>query len=160
MPYGLTNSGATLVKGLRKILGNILIFNYNWDDHLYWDDHILIFNYNWDDHLKTIKLVLKRLKQADVNRRLSKFSSAKSKIEFIGFEIENDTISASKDNITKVLIARCPNSKKEIQSFLGLTGYYRQFIPQYSTTAAPLTDLVIKCVPNTLGYLNSSYTAS
>ena len=103
--------------------------------------------YNWDDHLKTIEKVLKRLKQADVALRSSKCFFAKSKIEFIGFETENGTISANKDNITKVLNARRPNSKKEIRSFLGLTGYYKQFIPQYATIAASLTDLIKKGVP-------------
>ena len=40
-----------------------------------------------------------------------------------------------------------PNTKKDVRSFLGLAGYYRKFIPNYASTAAPLTDLTRKNSP-------------
>lgn len=40
-----------------------------------------------------------------------------------------------------------PANKKVVRAFLGLTGYYRHFIPNYSTIAAPLTDLTQKSEP-------------
>ena len=36
----------------------------------------------------------------------------------------------------------------KVRTFLGLSGYYRRFIPQYSTIASPLTDLTKKSAPN------------
>ena len=103
---------------------------------------------SFEDHRKSTQEV----KASRCNSQTIKMFFANIKIEFIGFEIENGTISVNKDNITKVLNARRPNSKKEIQSFLGLTGYYRQFIPQYATIAAPLTDLIKKGVPNKISW--------
>ena len=41
-----------------------------------------------------------------------------------------------------------PETKKEVRTFLGLTGYYRRFVPDYSTMAAPLTDMIRKTQPN------------
>ena len=41
-----------------------------------------------------------------------------------------------------------PKTKTDVRAFLGLTGYYRRFIPDYATVAAPLTDLVKKACPN------------
>ena len=40
-----------------------------------------------------------------------------------------------------------PETKKQVRAFLGLTGYYRRFIPQYASIAAPLTDLTKKFAP-------------
>lgn len=37
-----------------------------------------------------------------------------------------------------------PQSVKEVQSFLGLAGYYAHFIKDYTTLAAPLSDLLAK----------------
>ena len=53
-------------------------------------------------------------------------------------------------NVDKIREAKRPKTKKEIQSFLGSTGYYRDFIPNYSTTASPLSDLTKKGQPNNL----------
>ena len=41
-----------------------------------------------------------------------------------------------------------PVTKKQVRAFLGLTGYYRKFIPDYASLAAPLTDLTKKTAPN------------
>ncbi|KAL5516791.1 hypothetical protein EMCRGX_G002204 [Ephydatia muelleri] len=41
-----------------------------------------------------------------------------------------------------------PKTKKEVRCFLGLTGYYRKFIPDYASIAASLTDLTRKTSPN------------
>lgn len=41
-----------------------------------------------------------------------------------------------------------PANKKHMRRFLGLTGYYRKFIPDYAKTAAPLTDLTRENKPN------------
>ena len=48
----------------------------------------------------------------------------------------------------KIKTAKPPQTKKEVRSFLGLTGYYRNYIPNYATIAASLTDLTEKGSPN------------
>ena len=40
-----------------------------------------------------------------------------------------------------------PSTKKQVRSFLGLTGYYRRFIPDYASIAVPLTELTRKSAP-------------
>ena len=39
---------------------------------------------------------------------------------------------------------KCPETKTEVKSFLGLTGYYRKFMLQYATNSTPLSNLLMK----------------
>lgn len=54
------------------------------------------------------------------------------------------------DKVTAVSGMRVPATKKEVRSFLGMAGYYRQYVPEYSTIAAPLTDLTKKSAPTNI----------
>jgi hypothetical protein len=51
-------------------------------------------------------------------------------------------------NLGKILESTRPQTKTQIKSFLGLTGFYQNFIPRYSAIATPLTDLLRKNCPN------------
>ena len=54
MQFGLVNSGATLVKGLRKVLGNLEnIVNYG--------DDIVLHAQTWEEHMDTLKILFQRL---------------------------------------------------------------------------------------------------
>lgn len=41
-----------------------------------------------------------------------------------------------------------PQDKRQVRAFLGLAEYYRQLVSQFSSIAAPLTNLIQKCAPN------------
>ncbi|KAK7090171.1 hypothetical protein V1264_010004 [Littorina saxatilis] len=52
------------------------------------------------------------------------------------------------ENVTKILNAPRPETKKQVRSFLGLAGYYREFIPNFAAITAPLSDMTRKGCPN------------
>ena len=58
--------------------------------------------------------------------------------------VGSDSIAMEEDNLDKIQDAPAPDTKKQVGSFLGLAGYYRKFLPNYSEVAAPLTDLTKK----------------
>ena len=63
---------------------------------------------------------------------------------------------------SKVLVVQrfeAPKTKTQVRAFLGLTGYYRRFIPNYSAVALPLTELTKKMAPTTVTWTLRCETA-
>ena len=65
-------------------------------------------------------------------------------MEFLGHQVRGDVITPSCDNLEKVRNTPRLTTKKQVRSFLGLVGYYRDHIPAFAEISAPLTDLLKK----------------
>ena len=137
MPFGMVNSGATLVRGLRKILEGMPGVGSYVDD-------IIIYSDSWEDHIKTLKELFGRLRKARITARPTKCLLGASRMEFPGHQVRGDVITPSRDNLEKVRNTPRPTTKKQVRSFLGLVAYYRDHIPAFAEISAPLTDLLKK----------------
>ncbi|KAK3894946.1 hypothetical protein Pcinc_001303 [Petrolisthes cinctipes] len=71
-------------------------------------------------------------------------------MEYLGHIIRPDGLSPMQTKVTKIRETAGPCTKRQLNSFLGLAGYYRKFIPHFATQACPLTDLTKKRQPNQL----------
>ena len=143
MPFGMMNSGATLVRAMRKLLDGL-------DGVESYIDDILVHSRTWHEHMETLGELFKRLKEAKLTIRPSKCVLGAEKVEFLGHWVGQGIVGLHGDNIQKIKDAPRPCSKKEVRSFLGLVGYYRDFIPNFAAIAVPLTDLTRKGCPNKL----------
>lgn len=76
-----------------------------------------------------------------INRRRQVF---KRRVNFLGYIIENGKIQPSDEKTLAIKKFPQPATYKQVQSFLGLTGYFRKFIPSYAVVAKPLSDLLRK----------------
>ena len=141
MPFGMKNSGATLVRGMREALSGMSGVESYIDD-------LIVFSSDWETHLRTLKELLRRLSEANPTARPSKCIFGASTVEFLGHDDGYDWITPNDDNLDKIARAKRPVTKKEVGSFCGLLGYYRNYIPSFAIIAAPLTDLTKKGQPN------------
>ena len=96
-----------------------------------------------------------KLSESNITIRPSKCSIGENCINYLGKVIGNGTITPNNDNDMKILNAEPPRTKKQIQSFLGLTGYYRAYVPNYASLTAELTDLIRKGKPNKIEWTSS-----
>ncbi|CAM4533278.1 unnamed protein product, partial [Lepidochelys kempii] len=142
LPFGLRNAPATfqrLVDGLLTGLGEYAV--------AYLDD-VAIFSDSWADHLEHLQKVLERIREAGLTVKAKKCQIGLNRVTYLGHQVGQGTISPIQAKVDAIQKWPVPKSKKQVQSFLGLAGYYRRFVPHYSQIAAPLTDLTKKKQPN------------
>ena len=80
MPFGMVNSGATLVRGMRKLLGDL----EGVDNYI---DDILVHSEHWEEHMRLLTEVFKRLTTAGLTVRPSKCRVGETNVEFIGHQL-------------------------------------------------------------------------
>eukprot|EP00112_Aurelia_sp_Birch-Aquarium-sp1_P002846 Seg1316.1 transcript_id=Seg1316.1/GoldUCD/mRNA.D3Y31 product="Retrovirus-related Pol polyprotein from transposon 17.6" pseudo=true protein_id=Seg1316.1/GoldUCD/D3Y31 len=141
MPFGMVNSAATLVRAMRKLLAGL----DNVDSYI---DDILIHTRTWEEHMQALRELFSRMLKWGITARPSKCVFGGEAVDFIGHQIGRGELGLHDENVKKVRDAPRPRTKKEVKSFLGLTGYYRNFFPNYAAIASPLSDLTKKGLPN------------
>ena len=92
-------------------------------------------------HHKIPTQVFDRLRSAGLRVKERKCSFAKNKCVYLGYVVGSGTIEPMECKVLAVQKFAQPRTKKQVRSFLGLCGYYRKFIPEFSTVASPLSDL-------------------
>ena len=105
-------------------------------------EDIIIFSKNKGDHLKHIEIIFKKIKKADLKLKESKCDFFKKEIHYLGHLISVSGIQPLPEKLESIHSMPTPRSPKEIKQFLGLTGYYRRFVPRFSDMARPLTKLL------------------
>ena len=140
MPFGLTNAPATFQTAMN------ILFRHWLDDFVtvYLDD-ILVYSESEDEHLTHVGAVLDRLRDHKWYCKLKKCDFAATSVEYLGHIVSNGRIAIDPDKMKAVIDWKIPfRNVTEVQSFLGLIGYYRKFIPHFSHIARPLHDLTRK----------------
>jgi hypothetical protein len=142
MPFGLSNAPATFMHLMNSVFHDIL----NKFVTIYLDD-ILIFSSSEADHAIHLQEVLKRLKDNKLYAKLSKCEFCVEQVEFLGHIISKNGLSVDHKKVQCIIELKRPTKLSELQSFLGLIGYYRKFIDNFSLAAAPLVNLTKKDTP-------------
>jgi hypothetical protein len=105
-------------------------------------DEILIFSKMREEHEEHLRLVLEKLRSNQLYAKFSKCEFWLTEVTFLGHVISTGGASVDPRKVKDVLNWMPPTIVSEIRSFLGLAGYYRWFIKDFSKIAKPMTKLL------------------
>ena len=108
---------------------------------------MIVYTREWNEHLNSLKCLFERFRDAGMMVKPSKCVIGARKVDFLGHNVGDGMVGLHNDNVEKIKYADRPQTKRDMRSFLGLTGYYRDYIPHYAAIAAPLTDLTKRGAP-------------
>lgn len=139
MPFGLVNSAATQCRLMALVLGHDL------EPHVFcYMDDIILLGRDADHMVGLISEVARRLRAANLAINMDKCQFFVSEMKFLGFVLTETGLKADPSRLAVMQEYPPPRNIRGVRRFLGMTGYYRRLIRDYSGIAAPLTYLTKK----------------
>jgi hypothetical protein len=136
MSFGLTNAPAHLTYLMNSV------FMPELDKFVVFIDDILIYSRNEEEHAKHLRIVLTRLREHQLYAKFSKCAFWLEEIQFLGHVLSANGIAVDPSKVQDILEWKSPTIVHQVRSFLGLAGYYRRFIPDFSKIVKPITSLL------------------
>ena len=136
MSFGLTNAPTKFM-----CMMNIIFSKYLDNFVLIFIDDILFYCKNKEEHEEHLHIVLRVLREHQLYAKFSKCDFYKPQIQYLGHIIFEEGIVVDPEKIKANEKWPNPTCVIEIRSFLGLAGYYRTFIENFSRIACPMTSL-------------------
>ena len=139
MPFGLTNAPSTFMRlmnhVLRVFIGKFVV--------VYFDD-ILIYSRTMEEHVEHLKQVLQVLRSERLYANMEKCTFCTNKVVFLGFVVSAQGVEVDESKVEAIKNWPTPVNVSQVRSFHGLAGFYRRFVKNFSTIAAPLNELTKK----------------
>ena len=139
MPFGLTNAPTTFMDLMHRVFQPYL------DQFVVvFVDNILIYSQSEEEHEDHLRVVLQLLRDYQLYAKFSKYEFWLIEVRFLGHVVSTSGMLVDPEKVETVMSWERPKLVFEIRSFLGLAGYYRRFIDDFSRLVAPMTRLTQK----------------
>lgn len=142
MPFGVCNGPSTFQRLVTMALGDTMF-----TDCLAYIDDILVYAADPDELMTKLHRVFAKLAAAGLKVKPQKCHFGVSSVDFLGHHVSIAGTRPLAAKLATIVSSSRPTSLTELRAFLGLTNYYRDYITDYSSLAAPLYDLLRKNVP-------------
>ena len=146
MPFGLKNAPSCFQRKIQEILGPLLFKNV-----INYLDDLIIYSPSLEQNYKDTCQVISLLMNAGIKLKLSKCAFFQEKIEILGLEVADNKVFPGKRKTHAITSFPEPKGLKDVQRFLGLCNWFRDFIPDFTDIAFPLTSLTKKDTPFIFG---------
>ncbi|KAL0549351.1 hypothetical protein IC582_013832 [Cucumis melo] len=139
MSFGLTNAPAVFMDLMNRVFREFLDTFV-----IVFIDDILIYSKTEAEHEEHLRMVLQTLRDNKLYAKFSKCEFWLKQVSFLGHVVSKAGVSVDPAKIEAVTGWTRPSTVSEVRSFLGLAGYYRRFVENFSRIATPLTQLTRK----------------
>ncbi|MBW0523403.1 hypothetical protein O181_063118 [Austropuccinia psidii MF-1] len=137
MPFGIKNAPSHYQRMMNTTFPEEL--SERW--LIIYIDDIIICSETWDSHLSRLETVLQKIVQVNMNISIKKCHFAYSELKALGHVVSGLILGIDKNKVAAVILKPMPQTKKKMQSFLGLAGYYRQHIKDFARISKSLYKL-------------------
>ena len=146
MPFGLTNAPAVFQRLIQQVLSGLNPEDGNDFVTAYIDD-ILIFSPTLHEHLEHLRKVIERLQDVNLKLKPTKCKFVRGGVDYLGHVITATGLKTNPRLTDAVQEFPRPGNVHDVRRFLGMSSYYRRFIPNFAKVAQPLHQLTAKGVP-------------
>jgi transposase InsO family protein len=137
MPFGLVNSPMTMARLMDQVLKTDLepfVFCYM--------DDIIVATKTFEQHMELLTEVAHRMSAAGLAINLTKSFFCKKQIKYLGLIMNKDGYRADPLKIEAIMNYQPPKTIRQNRRFMGMVNFYKDFIQDFATIAAPITDLL------------------
>lgn len=135
MPFGLCNAPQRMMMLMDKVIPHELSQSV----FVYLDD-LLVVSPDFSSHIKTLEIVADKLKCAGLTINISKSNFCFREVNYLGYIVGDACIKTDPKKTEAITNFPIPKTKRQVRGFLGLAGWYRRFIADFASIAAPISD--------------------
>ncbi|PIK33572.1 hypothetical protein BSL78_29612 [Apostichopus japonicus] len=139
MPFGMKNAPSTFTRLMNIVCKGLKGCGTYIDD-------VILYSDSWQSHIEQTKDFFERLKSANLTINLNKSDLGKASVTYLGHVVGGGKVLPKTAKVEAIYKFPVPSNKKELMRFLGMTGFYRKFCPNFADVASPLTSLLAKKV--------------
>ena len=140
LSFGLCNAPATFQRMITGIVQDLE------GTAAYLDDIVVVAD-TWREHLIRLQRLFCKLQDSGLTINLAKSQFGQGSVTYLGHIVGRGEVLPKVANVAALFALPTPTTRKELLRFLGMAGFYRRFCSNFSTVAAPLTDLTSTTVP-------------
>eukprot|EP00253_Pinus_taeda_P019406 PITA_19406 len=104
-------------------------------------DDILVYSKNEEEHADHLATILIFLREHQLYAKLSKCRFFQTKVHYLGHIVTKEGNTVDRERVRTIMEWEAPNNVDKVRSFMGLEGYYKSFIRNFSCIAYPITSL-------------------